>query len=453
MFAIAILAAGKGTRMRSSYPKVLQQLAGRSLIKRVIKSCEDLKPDRFLVIVGHQAEAVQDHLKELSHLEYINQVPQKGTGHAIQQLLPVLDNFIGDLLVLNGDVPLLKAETLQKLIAKHKTSKASVTFLSARLSNPKGYGRVFSNNQDEVDRIVEDADCSREEKSNKLTNAGIYLFKWDLLKNILPKLSSTNKQSELYLTDAISQLPTAIHLEVDNIDEVSGVNDRAQLANCENLIQQSLRNHWMSKGVSFIDPESCTISEESQFGIDIVIEPQTHLRGNCFIGNNCRLGPSTYIEDSRLGENVNVMQSTLNNCQVASHVKIGPFAHLRPETNVSSNCRIGNFVEIKKSELGQGTKVNHLSYIGDSHVGCHVNIGAGTITANFDGFRKNETVIGDHTKTGANSVLIAPINIGNRVTVGAGSTLTKNVPDGSLAIERSKQNIKENWKTREETNQ
>lgn len=197
MFAIAILAAGKGTRMRSSYPKVLQQLAGRSLIKRVIKSCEDLKPDRFLVIVGHQAEAVQDHLKELSHLEYINQVPQKGTGHAIQQLLPVLDNFIGDLLVLNGDVPLLKAETLQKLIAKHKTSKASVTFLSARLSNPKGYGRVFSNNQDEVDRIVEDADCSREEKSNKLTNAGIYLFKWDLLKNILPKLSSTNKQSEL----------------------------------------------------------------------------------------------------------------------------------------------------------------------------------------------------------------------------------------------------------------
>ncbi|KGG12307.1 MULTISPECIES: bifunctional UDP-N-acetylglucosamine diphosphorylase/glucosamine-1-phosphate N-acetyltransferase GlmU [Prochlorococcus] len=449
MLAIAILAAGKGTRMHSNLPKVLQKLAGKSLIKRVLGSCNDLKADRCIVVVGHKSDQVKQHLNKLSKIEYVLQEPQIGTGHAVQKLIPLLEDFAGDLLVLNGDVPLLKTSTLKKLISKHKSSKADVTFLSASLSDPKGYGRVFGNREGIVRKIVEDKDCSEQERKNNLTNSGVYCFKWKALRSVLPKLSSNNEQNEIYLTDVIKNLPLAMHFCVENSSEVVGINDRSQLANCEELIQIELREKWMNIGVTFIDAKSCTISEDCHLGRDIIIEPQTHIRGECRIGDNCIIGPNTLVENSFLGNNVKAVYSVIKESNIGNSVSIGPFSHLRPGAVIFDNCRIGNFVEIKKSELGKGTKVNHLSYIGDSKIGKEVNIGAGTITANYDGYNKNKTYIGNFCKTGANSVLIAPITLGEGVTVGAGSTLTKNVPDGSLAIARSKQLVREGWQSKD----
>tara|TARA_Y100001968_G_scaffold326434_1_gene369484 strand:- start:3050 stop:4411 length:1362 start_codon:yes stop_codon:yes gene_type:complete len=446
MLAIAILAAGKGTRMKSDLPKVLQKLGGKSLINRVLESCKEIRAERRLIIIGHQSEKIKESLGAHKGLEFVHQEPQDGTGHAIQQLLPILSDFKGELLVLNGDVPLLKVATIQQLLNKHIKSKAEVTLLSARISNPKGYGRVFANREGKVIKIIEDRDCTEKELENKLTNSGIYCFNWEKLSTLLPFLSKENSQKEVYLTEVIASIGSALHLEVDDPKEVLGINDRIQLAQCESIIQERLRNFWMEEGVSFIDPSSCTISEECTFGNDVVIEPQTHLRGGCRIGNNCHLGPGTLIRDSTLGNNVNVTNSVINFSTISNNISIGPFAHLRPETTISSSCKIGNFVEIKKSNIGEGTNISHLSYVGDSEIGEKVNMGAGTITANFDGLQKHKTIIGDCSKTGANSVLVAPITIGEKVTIGAGSTITKNIPSNSLAIERSKQLIKENWK-------
>ena len=448
MLAVAVLAAGKGTRMKSALPKVLQPLAGATLVERVLASAANLQPERRLLIVGHQAERVEQQLASIGGLEFVLQQPQNGTGHAVQQLIPALQGFEGELLVLNGDVPLLRAETIDALVSQHRSSGADVTLLTARLADPTGYGRVFADADGKVSGIVEHRDCTEEQRRNDLTNAGIYCFNWTSLANVLPKLSTDNDQGELYLTDTVAMLPKAMHLEVADADEVNGINNRRQLARCEALLQQRLRLHWMDEGVTFIDPDSCTLSEGCCFGRDVVIEPQTHLRGNCQIGDNCRIGPGSLLEDATLGNNVSVVHSVVREATVGNDVAIGPFAHLRPAADVGDGCRIGNFVEVKKSQLGAGSKVNHLSYIGDATLGANVNVGAGTITANYDGVNKHRTVIGDNSKTGANSVLVAPVTIGEQVTIGAGSTITKNVPDDALAIGRAKQMTKEGWASR-----
>ncbi len=445
MLAVAVLAAGKGTRMKSSLPKVLMNLAGSTLIEKVLRSSEKLLPDRRLLIVGHKAELVQENLKHLNDLEFVLQSPQKGTGHAIQQLYGVLKDFRGELLVLNGDVPLLSQKTLENLVNQHKQFKASVTLLTARLEDPRGYGRVFIGDNQEVEKIIEDRDCEKDQLKNNLTNAGIYCFDWEKLQKVLPQLNSDNDQGEIYLTDTVAMLDKAHHIELLDLEEAKGVNDRVQLAQCEKIIQARLKDHWMREGVTFIDPSSCTLSEDCVLGKDIVIEPQTHLRGKCFIGNGCRIGPGSTLQNVEIGDRVSVMNSVITDSRIDNDVRIGPFAHLRPGSEISNGCRIGNFVEIKQSHLDEKVKVNHLSYIGDAQLGSHVNIGAGTITANYDGLNKHRTVIGDQTKTGANSVLVAPITLGKNVTVGAGSTLTRNVPDNSLAISRAKQLIKEGW--------
>ena len=448
MLAIAVLAAGKGTRMKSALPKVLQPLAGSTLVERVLSSACTLHPERRLLIVGHQAERVEEQLAHLPGLEFVLQSPQNGTGHAVQQLLPALEDFDGELLVLNGDVPLLRAETIEVLVGRHRSSGADVTVLTARPDDPTGYGRVFVDDIGAVQAIIEHRDCTEEQHSNSLTNAGIYCFNWAALANVLPKLNTDNDQGELYLTDTVGLLGKAIHVEVADANEVNGINNRLQLAQCENLLQQRLREHWMAEGVTFIDPQSCTLSEHCQFGRDVVIEPQTHLRGDCQIGDNCRLGPGCFIEDAHLGNEVTAIHSVIRDARVGHTVAIGPFAHLRPAAEIGDNCRIGNFVEIKKSQLAAGSKVNHLSYIGDASLGENVNVGAGTITANYDGVNKHQTLIGANSKTGANSVLIAPIHIGDNVTIGAGSTVTKDVPSGALAIGRAKQLTKEGWSSR-----
>ena len=445
MLAVAVLAAGKGTRMKSALPKVLQPLAGATLVERVLASARNLAPERRLLIVGHQAERVEAQLSSNGGLEFVLQQPQNGTGHAVQQLLEPLQDFQGELLVLNGDVPLLRAETIDALVSTHRSSKADVTLLTARLDDPTGYGRVFADSKGRVSGIIEHRDCSDEQRTNNLTNAGIYCFNWEKLAEVLPKLSTDNDQGELYLTDTVQLLDVSMQMEVSDPDEVNGINNRRQLAQCEGVLQQRLRDHWMDEGVTFVDPASCTLSEDCSFGSDVVIEPQTHLRGACRIGDNCRLGPGSLLDNADLGCDVTVIQSVVRDARVGNDVAIGPFAHIRPATEVGDSCKIGNFVEIKKSVIAAGSKVNHLSYIGDAELGANVNVGAGTITANFDGTNKHLTVIGEGSKTGANSVLVAPVVIGKNVTIGAGSTITKPVPDGSLAIGRAKQLTKEGW--------
>jgi bifunctional UDP-N-acetylglucosamine pyrophosphorylase/glucosamine-1-phosphate N-acetyltransferase len=445
MLAVAVLAAGKGTRMKSDLPKVLQPLAGATLVERVLSSCQGLAPQRRLLIVGHQAERVRSTLEANADLEFVLQQPQLGTGHAVQQLLAPLEGFEGDLLVLNGDVPLLRPETLEQLLARHRASGAAVTLLTARLADPTGYGRVMANAEGEVNAIVEHRDCSDDQRRVDLINAGIYCFNWTRLAAVLPTLSSDNDQGELYLTDTVAMLSPAMHMPVADADEINGINDRLQLAQCEAVLQQRLREHWMREGVSFIDPVSCTLSEGTRFGRDVVVEPQCHFRGQAQIGDGCRIGPGCLIDNASLGEGVEIVYSVVRGAKVDAGCAIGPFAQLRPGAVLERDCRVGNFVEIKNSRIGSGSKVNHLSYIGDADLGTNVNVGAGTITANYDGLRKHRTVIGSGSKTGANSVLVAPITLGESVTVGAGSTLTKDVPSGSLALGRAKQLIKENW--------
>ena len=447
MLAVAVLAAGKGTRMKSALPKVLQPLAGATLVERVLASCEQLQPERRLLIVGHQAERVEQQLHGLSGLEFVLQQPQNGTGHAVQQLLEPLNNFNGDLLVLNGDVPLLRPETLAALLEQHRSSGAAVTLLTARLDDPSGYGRVFADANGSVSAIVEHRDCNDQQRLNDLTNAGIYCFNWAKLAEVLPKLTTDNDQGELYLTDTVALLRPAMHREVADADEIAGINDRLQLSQCETALQERLKRHWMAEGVSFVDPASCTLSEDCRFGQDVVVEPQCHFRGSSSIGDGCRIGPGCLIEDSSLGAGVTVLYSVLRQVQVGEHCAIGPFAQLRPGTSLEKHCHIGNFVEVKNSSLADGVKVNHLSYIGDADLGAGVNVGAGTITANYDGVRKHRTVVGAGSKTGANSVLVAPLTLGENVTVGAGSTITKDVPAGSLALGRARQLVKENWST------
>ena len=445
MLAIAILAAGKGTRMKSKLPKVLLPLSGKSLIERVLSCCNELKPDHQIIVVGHEASQVKESLNHCKEIEFVLQQPQNGTGHAVQQVTKLLPNFQGELLVLNGDVPLLTSNMVKKLIKRHRETNAGVSLLTTEMDDPKGYGRVFADNNGKVNAIIEQRDCSKEQAKNKLVNAGVYCFNWQELTTILPKIKSNNEQKELYLTDTIAMFTLAMHLKVDDSREVSGINDRFQLSECESFIQQRLREYWMKEGVTFIDPISCTLSEDCIFDNDVVIEPQTHLRGICKIGYGCKLGPSSFLENVELGSNVKIIYSVINDTKIGKNVDIGPFSHIRPQTIIGDKCRIGNFVEIKKSNIQEGSKVNHLSYIGDASLGRKVNIGAGTITANYDGTYKHKTIIGKETKTGANTVLVAPINIGSSVTIGAGSTLTKDVPNDSLAIARAKQFIKSNW--------
>ena len=445
MLNIAILAAGKGTRMASSLPKVLHKLSGKTLLQRVLDSCNKLNPDKIYIIVGHKSKEVEDSIPENKNINFIFQETQKGTGHAIQVLSQQIRQHKGKLLVLNGDVPLIKSETLRKLINFHDSENADVSLITTKKKNPHGYGRVFIKDN-LLERIVEEKDCDNEQRLNILINAGIYCFKWESLSTIISTLKSNNNQKEIYLTDTISLLKKSCSFEVEDRGELEGINNRVQLSRCEEIIQNLIKEKHMKKGVTFINASSCTISEESKIGSDVIIEANTHIRGNSKILNNCKIGPNTFIKDSIVNENCEIINSTLFNSEIMDHVNIGPYSHIRPNCEISSWSKIGNFVEIKNSQLHEKVKVNHLSYIGDSKVGKYTNIGAGTITANFDGIKKNQTNIGKNSSIGANTVLVAPINLGDSVTTGAGSVITKDSQNNSLAIARSKQVNIENWK-------
>jgi bifunctional UDP-N-acetylglucosamine pyrophosphorylase/glucosamine-1-phosphate N-acetyltransferase len=446
MVVVAILAAGKGTRMKSNLPKVLHSLGGRSLVERVIESAEPLLPSRRLVIVGYQSQEVKTAMNAIHGVEFVEQTVQLGTGHAIQQLLPHLEGYTGDLLILNGDVPLLRTETLNNLLQTHQENQNSCTILTAQLSNPQGYGRVFRNSECIVQKIVEDKDCTPTQRENDRVNAGIYCFRWPDLAKFLPQLEANNAQKEYYLTDAVTQVGKVMAVDVKDYQEILGINDRLQLATANDILQRRIKEKWLLAGVTLIDPASITIDETVELQPDVIIEPQTHLRGKTIIQAGSRIGPGSLIENSELGENVTVLYSVVTDSIIQSQTRIGPYAHLRGHAKVGANCRIGNFVELKNTQLGDRTNVSHLSYLGDTTAGTQVNVGAGTITANYDGVKKHRTIIGDRTKTGSNSVLVAPITVGNDVYIAAGSTVTEDVPDDSLVIARSRQVVKPGWK-------
>ncbi|NJN76590.1 MAG: bifunctional UDP-N-acetylglucosamine diphosphorylase/glucosamine-1-phosphate N-acetyltransferase GlmU [Synechococcaceae cyanobacterium RL_1_2] len=443
--AVAILAAGKGTRMKSSLPKVLHNLGGKSLVQRVLDSCLAIKPERKIVIIGYEADRVRTALSHDDTMEFVEQKEQLGTGHAIQQLLPVLEGFTGDLLVLNGDVPLLTASTIEKLVLVHQQNKNAATLLTAQLPNPKGYGRVFCDDNNLVDSIVEDRDCTTEQRQNNRINGGIYCFNWPKLAQVLPQLSTNNDQQEYYLTEVVDFLSPVMAMDVEDYQEISGINDRLQLCEAGQILQNRIKYAWIQAGVTMVDPASVTIDETVSLSNDAVIEPQTHLRGSTVIGAGATVGPGCLLENATVGANVKIIFSTVVDSSIAENTTVGPYAHIRGGAMIGAGCRVGNFVEIKKSDIGDQSNVAHLSYLGDSTLESQVNIGAGTITANYDGFNKHQTYIGQGSKIGSNSVLVAPVTLGAEVTVGAGSVITKDVPAGALAIARSRQQVMEGW--------
>ncbi|MDZ7994493.1 MAG: bifunctional UDP-N-acetylglucosamine diphosphorylase/glucosamine-1-phosphate N-acetyltransferase GlmU [Nostoc sp. EfeVER01] len=446
MVVVAILAAGRGTRMKSRLPKVLHSLGGRSLVERVLESVEPLSPSRRIVIVGYQSEEVQAAMHSIPSLEFVEQTVQLGTGHAIQQLLPHLENYTGDLLVLNGDLPLIRSETLKQMLQTHVQNQNSATILTSHLPDPTGYGRVFCNDENIVQEMVEHKDCTAVQRKNQRINAGVYCFRWPDLAKVLPHLQANNAQKEYYLTDAVTQVGQVMAVDVEDYQEILGINDRLQLATAYEILQKRVKEKWMLAGVTLIDPTSITIDETVELQPDVIIEPQTHLRGNTVIQAGSHIGPGSLIENSQLSENVTVQYSVVINSTVQAGSRIGPYTHLRGQVQVGAGCRVGNFVELKNTQLGDRTNAAHLSYIGDTVVGNQVNIGAGTITANYDGVKKHRTKIGNRTKTGANSVLVAPLTLGDDVYIAAGSTVTEDVPDDSLVIARSRQVVKPAWR-------
>ena len=445
MLAIAILAAGKGTRMVSNLPKVLHRVSGETLLNRIINTSKKLNPDKIFVVIGHKSDLVKESLLKDNNVEMVLQEPQLGTGHAVQVLAKEINDFKGNLLILNGDVPLIRAKSLKELLKLHSSRDADVSIITTEKENPFGYGRVFKKDNF-IEKIIEEKDCSLHEKQNKLINAGIYCFNWEKLSKIINELKTDNKQKEFYITDTISLLDKAISYEILDEEEIQGVNNRVNLAKCEKILQRRIKTKHMLNGVTFINPESSSVSEESEIGIDVIIEANSHIRGASKVSDNCVIGPNTFLENTSIKKNSNIVNTTIFNSKIMENVNIGPYSHIRPGTNIASNSKVGNFVEIKNSHISQSVKINHLSYVGDSNIGKFTNVGAGTITANYDGIKKNITNIGEYCSIGSNSVLIAPITLGDSVTIGAGSVINKTVKSNSLAISRVKQLNIDNWK-------
>ena len=436
-----ILAAGKGTRMKSALPKVLHAVGGKSMLRHVMTAAEQAGAKRTLVVVGFGGDKVQAEIGAAA--EFVLQAEQLGTGHAMMQVQPVLAGFSGTILLLCGDTPLLTGQALLDLVAAHQQSGAAATVLTAMPVDATGYGRILRDESGQVLGIVEQKDATAEQKQIGEINTGIYCFEAAPLFAALAGLTCNNAQKEYYLTDVLAILAQAGQqvgaVEVADFQETLGINSRLQLAEAEKILRQRKLVELMDSGVTVMDPASTFVDASVSVGEDTVLYPFTWLEGETTIGRECRIGPNSRISDSQLGDAVTLHFSYAHECKIAGGVSVGPYVHLRPDTELAAGVKVGNFVEIKNSRVGVGSKLPHLSYIGDADIGSGVNIGCGTITVNYDGKKKHRTVVGDTAFVGCNSNLVAPVSVGAGSYIAAGSTITKDVPDGALGVGRARQ--------------
>jgi len=444
---VVILAAGKGTRMRSNLPKVLHKLAHKSLVEHVINTAQQLSPDQIVVVYGHGGEIVPQTLNHLD-VEWAEQAEQLGTGHAVEQGMVNIQKD-GMVLVLYGDVPLTSIDTLRQLLKVGSKNKC-MGLLTAVLPDPMGYGRIVRGSSGIVQKIVEQKDASETQKEIQEINSGILCANSQKLREWLSKLENQNAQGEFYLTDVI-EMAVNDGITVETVSatdhwEIDGVNNKRQLADLERQYQRNIANNLMDNGVMLRDPSRIDIRGNLQTGQDVEIDINVIFEGNVSLGNNVNIGANCSLKDAKIGDNVDILpNSIVDNAIIGNQCDIGPFARIRPGTCLADNVKIGNFVEVKKSTIAQGSKVNHLSYIGDTNMGKDVNIGAGTITCNYDGANKSVTEIGDNVFVGSNSQLVAPVKIADGATIGAGSTITKDVLSAELTLSRAKQTTISSW--------
>ena len=446
-----ILAAGKGTRMKSGLVKVMHPLGEKPMIAWPVKAARAAGAGRITLVVGHQSEKVREHFAEEDGLDFAVQEEQLGTGHAVACAAQFFKGFKGRILLLCGDVPLIRPATLQTLLSVHEESRAALTVLTTRLENPHGYGRVVKGEGGEVLGIVEEKDATREERAISEINTGIYCVEAEFLFAAVSGLKNDNAQGEYYLTDIVKRGAglgkRCRSFTVSDTEEVMGVNDRVQLAVAAKVLRRRINEELMLAGVTIIDPDNAYIEEGVEIGVDTVIHPNVHISGPTTIGSGCVIEPSVVIRGCTIGNGVTVKagsvmaDSILHDC-----VAVGPMAHLRPGNDLGEHVKIGNFVEAKKVVMGEGSKASHLTYLGDASIGSNVNIGCGTITCNYDGVSKHRTVIGDDVFVGSDVQFVAPVTIGRNSLIAAGTTVTRDVPPDSLAIARAPQVNKEGWK-------
>ena len=442
-----ILAAGKGTRMKSSLPKVLHKAGGKAMLAHVLTAAKEAGARRNIVVVGFGGEAVEAALK--GEAEFVTQAEQLGTGHAVLQAEPLLGGTQGTVLVLCGDTPLLTGKLLEKLVREHAAAGAKATVLTAVMPDATGYGRVLRSADGMVERIVEHKDATAEERAVREVNSGIYCFEAPDLFAALHEVGNDNAQGEYYLPDVLEILKKKgekiFAVAADDYEETLGVNSRAQLAASEKILRRRKNEALMADGVTLMDPDATYVDADVRVGRDTVLYPGTWLEGATVIGEDCEIGPSARFQDVKVGAHVTAHFCYAHECEIADGVTLGPYVHIRPATKLAAHVKIGNFVEVKNSVVGEGTKLPHLSYIGDADIGAGVNMGCGTITVNYDGKKKFRTEVGDNAFVGCNSNLVAPVRVGAGAYIGAGSTITKEVPEGDLAIARAHQKNITGW--------
>ena len=442
-----ILAAGKGTRMKSKLYKVLHPVCGQPMVEHILQRVTDTNPSEIITIVGHGADKVQAQLGERS--VYALQEAQLGTGHAVMQAAEFLEGKKGTTLVISGDTPLLTSQTLNHLFEYHQGKNASATILTAQAEDPTGYGRIIRDHVGIVDRIVEQKDATIEEARVQEINTGTYCFDNELLFSALANLNTDNAQGEYYLTDIVEILKAQGHsvaaYQTEDFNESLGVNDRVALANANQLMRERINHQHMINGVTLVDPATTYIDTGVVIGSDTVIEGNVTIKGKTVIGEDCIVTNGSRIVDSVIGDNVEIKASVVEETSIAQGTDVGPFAHLRPNTVLGENVHIGNFVEVKKATIGHGTKVGHLTYVGDATLGEDINVGCGVVFVNYDGKNKYQTTVGDHSFIGSNVNLIAPVTVDANTVVAAGSTITKDVPEFAMGIARAKQENKEEF--------
>lgn len=446
-FISVILAAGMGKRMKSEMPKVMHKVCGKALCEWVIDASKNAGASKVVAIIGHKAEVVKPQIEDKAEIAY--QTEQLGTGHAVMQAADFIKNYTGHVVILNGDTPLVTGETIKAAIEYHEELGNAATVITAILDDSTGYGRIVRNSAGDVVKIVEQKDANADEIDIKEVNSGMYVFNAKDLIYALDKITPNNAQGEYYLTDTLEILikmgQKVGAYSIDDNDEIRGINDKIQLSEANEIMQMRINKKHMANGVTMIHPETVSIEDTVEIGQDTVIEQNVILKGDTKIGSNTVIGANSQIVNSVIHDNVNVMCSVITDSEVDSETNVGPFAYIRPNSKVGKHVKVGDFVELKNAAIGDGTKISHLTYVGDAIVGKNVNFGCGTVTVNYDGKNKYTTVIGDNAFIGCNTNLVSPVNVNKNAYIAAGSTITDEVPENSLAIARSRQVIKNEW--------